>query len=62
MPQISQTRPLRGRVGCEMLGGASHSTLTPITLRSQLFVARYRLSPWLAQDLARLCFGEAGDE
>lgn len=62
MPQISQTRPLGGRVGCILLAGASHSSLTPIGLRSQHFAARFRLSPWLAQDLAQLCFGESADD
>lgn len=62
MPHISQTRPFGGRVGCEMLGGSSHSTLTPIALRSQLFAGRFRLNPWLAQDLAQLCFGEASND
>lgn len=62
MAQKSQTRPLGGRVGCEMLGGSSHSTPTPIALRSQLFVVRFHLNPWLAQDLAQLCFGEAADD
>lgn len=62
MPQINQTRPLRGRAGCTLLGGELHSTPTPIGLRSQLFAARYRLNPWLAQDLAQLCFGEAEDD
>ena len=58
MPQINQTRPLGGRVGCDLFGDASHSPLTPSALRSQLFTARYAVSPWLAQDLASLCFGE----
>lgn len=62
MPQTNQTRPLGGRAGCELLGRLSHSTLTPIGLRSQLFAARFRLNPWLAQDLAQLCFGEAADD
>ena len=62
MDQINQTRPLGGRVGCEMLGGSSHSVLTPFDLGPQLFAARFGLTPWLAQDYARLCFGEGGND
>ena len=57
-----QTRPLGGRVGCEMLGGSSHLTFTPIDLRSQLFASRFGLKPWLAQDYALLCYGEAAND
>ena len=58
MSLTNQTRPSGGRVGCEMLGRPSHSTLTPIDLRSQLFASRFGLKPWLAQDYAWLCYGE----
>lgn len=62
MPQIDQTRPLGGRAGRDLLAGSARSPLTPFALRSQLFAARFRLKPWLAQDLAQLCFGEGCDD
>lgn len=32
---------------------------TASALQRQILIARFCLSPWLAQDVSRLCFGEA---
>ena len=58
MPLTNQTRPLGGRVGCEMLGRPSHSTLTPIDWRSQLIGSHYCLLPSIARAVSRQLFGE----
>lgn len=42
--------------------GWSHPSLTASDLRAQTLVARYCLSPWMAQDIALLCFGERRDD
>lgn len=44
------------------LGGWLHSFPTVTDARAQMLTSRFCLSPWLAQDLAFLCFGEAGHE
>jgi hypothetical protein len=41
--------------------GWSHNSLTPSEWQAQTLACRYCLSPWLAQDLAKLCFGESRD-
>lgn len=38
--------------------GWSHGSLTASDLRAQTLAARYCLSPWMAQDMALLCYGE----
>lgn len=40
------------------LGGWLHSPSTVSDWRAQMFAARFCLSPWMARDMARLCFGE----
>ncbi len=45
-------------VSRNQLGGWLHSPSTASDWRAQMLAARFRLSPWLALDMARLCFGE----
>ena len=40
------------------LGGWLHPFPIASDCRAQLLATRFRLSPWLAMDMARLCFGE----
>lgn len=40
------------------LGGWLHSPSTVSDWRAQMLAARFCLSPWMALDMARLCFGE----
>ncbi|PLK27098.1 hypothetical protein C0V78_09535 [Novosphingobium sp. TH158] len=44
------------------LGGWLHSPSTASDRQAQMLAARFCLSPWMAQDMARLCFGECGHE
>ena len=43
---------------CNQLGGWLHSPSTASDRQAQLIASRICLSPWMAQDMARLCFGE----
>ena len=40
------------------LGGWLHISLTASDWQAQILTSRFRLSPWMARDPARLCFGE----
>lgn len=40
------------------LGGWLRPLSTASDWRAQMLVARFCLSPWVAEDMARLCFGE----
>ena len=40
------------------LGGWLHSPSTASDRQAQLIASRICLSPWMARDMARLCFGE----
>ena len=42
----------------DCFGGPSHLFLTASDRRAQIFASRFCLSPWMARDMARLCFGE----
>ncbi len=42
--------------------GWSHHSLTASDWQAQTLVSRFCLSPWMARDIARLCFGEACDD
>lgn len=44
---------------CNQLGGWLHPSLTASERQAQLLASRFRLSRWMARDMARLCFGEA---
>ncbi len=41
------------------LGGWLHHSHTSTESQAQMLVCRFRVSPSLARDMARLCFGEA---
>ena len=40
------------------LGGCLHLLSIASERRAQLLGSRFCLSPWMARDMARLCFGE----
>lgn len=42
--------------------GWSHFPLTALDWRAQMLASRFCLSPWMARDLARLCFGEGRND
>jgi hypothetical protein len=42
-----------------LCGGWSHLPLTASERQAQTLACRFYLSPWMARDMARLCFGEA---
>jgi hypothetical protein len=46
----------------DLLGGASHRFFTAAERQAQLLGSRFCLSPWMARDMARLCFGEPCDD
>ena len=41
-----------------LCGGWSQTSITASDWRAQMLAARFCLSPWMARDMARLCFGE----
>lgn len=43
---------------CNQLGGWLRSPSTASDWQAQTLSSRFRLSPWMARDMARLCFGE----
>ncbi len=42
--------------------GWSHRSLTASDWQAQTLASRFCLSPWMARDMARLCFGERGHD
>ena len=40
------------------LGGWLHHSLTASESQAQILKRRFQLSPWMARDVARICFGE----
>lgn len=44
------------------LGGWLLPSLTASDRQAQTLASRFCLSPWMARDMARLCFGEAADD
>jgi hypothetical protein len=64
MPDLEMQNPgLQPRASRDLLSaGWSHHSLTASDLRAQTLVARFCLSPWMAQDIARLCYGEGGHD
>ncbi len=57
-----QNPGLPPRVSRDCFAGPSHPSLTATAQRVQMLGSRFALSPWLAQDLSWLCFGESCDE
>ena len=58
MPPHMQNPGGRAGASRNQLGGWLHSSLTALDWRAQMLAARFSLSPWMARDMARLCFGE----
>ena len=46
-----------GGASRNQLGGWLHSPSTASDRQAQLLASRFCLSPWMARDLAELCFG-----
>jgi hypothetical protein len=46
----------------DCFGRPSHRFLTASDWRAQMLARRFRLSPWMARDIARLCFGEGRND
>lgn len=49
-------------VSRNQLGGWLHRSLTASERQAQLLAARFCLSPSMAKDVARLCYGEAAND
>lgn len=46
----------------DQIGSGLHSSLTASGWQAQILASRFCLSPWMARELARLCFGEDRDD
>lgn len=57
MPRTCKTPPVGGGASRDCFGGRSHSLPTVSGVQAQLRAARFRLSPWMAHDLAEHCYG-----
>lgn len=57
-----QNPGLAPRASRDCFGRPTLRFLTPSDWRAQMLARRFRLSPWMAQDLARLCFGESRND
>ncbi len=49
MIQKHQNRPVQGRLGCDMLSGASHPCLTFSAAQTQSLIARHLGFEWLSR-------------
>ena len=59
MPTQMQNPGVQAGASRELLYlGWSHSASIASDRRAQTLAARFCLSPWMARDMARLCFGE----
>jgi len=54
-----QNPGVQARVSRNQLGGWLHSSSTASDRQAQLLAARFCLSPWMARDMAELCFGSS---
>lgn len=57
MPRTCKTPPLQGGASRDCCGWPSHSLSSLSDIRAQILAERFRLSPWMAHDLAEHCFG-----
>ena len=57
MPRTCKTPAGKAGASRDCFGGPSHSFPTPTALQAQILAGRFRLSPWMAHDVAMLCFG-----
>ena len=53
-----QNPGLAPRASRNQLGGWLHPSSTASDWQAQTLACRFCLSPWMARDTARLCFGE----
>ena len=53
-----QNPGLAPRASRDCFGRPSHRLPTASDWRVQMLASRFCLSPWMARDVARLCFGE----
>ena len=53
-----QNPGLAPRASRNQLGRWLHVSLNATDCQAQIVASRFSLSPWMARDLARLCFGE----
>ena len=57
MPRTCKTPPVSGGASRDCFGGRSHCLSNPSDTWAQMLAERFRLSPWMAHDLAEHCFG-----
>lgn len=57
MPPTCKTPPMGGGASRDCCDGRSHCLSTLSDMRAQMLVARFRLSPWMAHELAEHYFG-----
>ena len=57
-----QNPGLAPRAPRDCFGRPSHPFSTASDWRAQMFASRFYLSPWMALDMARLCFGEGRND
>jgi hypothetical protein len=63
MHHKKQNPGLAPRASRELLcHGWSHRPFTATESQAQMFACRFCLSPWMARDMARLCFGEGAND
>jgi hypothetical protein len=58
MQHIKQNPGLAPRASRNQLVGWLHLSPTASEQQAQTLACRFCLSPWMARDMARLCFGE----
>lgn len=47
---------------CDQIGVCSHKAYSQQYYQAQMLTSRFCLSPLMARELARLCFGEAAND
>jgi len=62
MQDEQQSPGMQAGASRDQLGRWSHQSVTVSERRAQMLACRFSLSPWIAQDIALLCFGHFGDD
>ncbi len=62
MASQMQNPGLAPRASRNQLGGWLLPSSTTPDWQAQMLVVRFRLSPWMARDMAWLCFGEGRND
>ena len=57
-----QNPAVEGGASRDHLGSGSHPSTTSSHWREQALASRFGLSPWMAREVSRLCFGESCDD